>query len=505
MTQYDGSNKPVERPPVIAVMGHIDHGKSTLLDFIRKSNVTEKETGGITQHISACEISHEYNGVKKYITFIDTPGHEAFSAIRSRGANIADIAILVVSAEDGVKAQTLEALSFIKNSKTPFIVTITKIDKPNADINKAKQSLAENEIYLEGYGGSIPSVAISAKTGEGIPELLEMVLLMAEMEELKADPSRNAEGFVVEASHDPKKGITATLIIKDGTLKKGSHCVSGTAYVPVRIMEDINGKKISEASFSSPVRLIGWSKIPPTGDIFKSFSSKKQAEQYISECESKQTPKDKKPATGISLEGNIMTVPLVIKADTAGSVEAIEHELQRVRVERVQTKIIHKGVGDITENDLKSAGGCANPIILGFNVGIDSRLGQLPERLCATIKTFDIIYHLTEWLSEELRKRTPRVTVEESKAKVKILKTFSRDKNNHVVGGRVETGILSVGDKVKISRRESQIGEGSVKELQQQKTKVREVEEGKECGMLIDAKFEIFPGDSIESYKLVEK
>jgi len=496
-------NAPIERPPVIAVMGHIDHGKSTLLDHIRKTNIVDKEAGGITQHIAAYEVTHLHNGTQKKITFIDTPGHEAFAAVRSRGANIADIAILVVSAEDGVKPQTLEALKFIKQSETPFVVALTKIDKQTADVDRARQSLAENEIYVEGYGGDIPCVAVSAKTGQGIPELLDMLTIMAELEELTGDATLPAEGFVVEATLDMKKGVAATLIIKNGSLKSGMAIVAGHALVPVRIMEDFLGNKISGASFSSPVRLIGWSEVPPTGSPFVTLPSKRDAEKFI---EDKEQPKQKeREPKNENLEESTVVIPIVIKADTVGSIEAIQHELKKMTIERVRTKIVHTGVGDISEGDIKAAAGVENPLIVGFNVNVDSRLGQLPERIGAEIKTFDIIYRLTEWLTETLSARAPKITVEEFKAQLKVLKTFSRNKNTQVIGGKVEKGTLSSGDKVRIHRRESIIGDALIKELQHMKDKVREVEEGKECGLLVESKMEIMPGDRLEAFMFVER
>jgi len=279
MSKQPQEKNIIERPPIIVVMGHIDHGKSTLLDYIRKTNVVEGESGGITQHISAYEVHHkDKNGSDHRITFLDTPGHEAFSAMRARGAVLADIAILIVSAEDGIKAQTMEAYNEIKNSKTPFIVAINKIDKPNANPEKVKNELLEKEIYLEGYGGDIPYVEISAKTGQGIPEILDMMLLIAELEELKADTSVNGQGIVIESNVDPKKGISATLVITDGTLKKGMCISAGESISPVRLIENFLGESVPEATFSSPVRITGFNSVPKVGSKFVACASKKEAE-----------------------------------------------------------------------------------------------------------------------------------------------------------------------------------------------------------------------------------
>src|SRR3989338_6766155 len=273
-------NNLTERPPIVVVMGHIDHGKSTLLDYIRKSNVVGGEAGGITQHTYSYEIVHRNEeGAPKRITFLDTPGHAAFALMRERGASVADIAVLVVAANDGVKTQTLEALGAVKKSGIPFVVALNKIDAPNANVEKVKQELAEHEVYLEGYGGSVPVVAISAKTGENVPALLDMILLVAELEELKGDPSLPAEGTVVEAHQDPQKGITATLVITDGTIKKKTFVVAGACLAPVRRIDTILKKDISEASFSTPVSITGWNCIPEAGAAFSSIAGKKGAEE----------------------------------------------------------------------------------------------------------------------------------------------------------------------------------------------------------------------------------
>jgi len=267
----------IERPPVIVIMGHVDHGKSALLDYIRKSNIVAGEAGGITQHISAYEITHPHEGAKKKITFIDTPGHAAFSAMRARGANVADIAVLVVSAEDGVKTQTLEALASIKSAGIPFIVAINKIDLPSADVQRTKNTLVEHEVYIEGMGGDISWVAISAKTGEGIDELLDTMLLTAEMEELEGDTNKHATGVIIESHRDAKRGIAATLIIKNGVLSQGQYIVSGNSMAPVRIMEDFAGNKIESATFSSPIALTGFDALPKVGAVFTAYDNKKDA------------------------------------------------------------------------------------------------------------------------------------------------------------------------------------------------------------------------------------
>lgn len=489
---------PTERPPIVAILGHIDHGKSTLLDYIRKTNITEKEVGGITQNMSAYEVAHN----NKKITFLDTPGHEAFGELRGRGAKVADIGILVVSAEDGVKSQTVEALRSIKEAELPYIVAINKIDRPGCDVNKTKQSLLENEIYVEGYGGNIPAVEVSAKTGQGVNELLDMITLVTEMEQLTADSKLSATGVVIETNRDQKKGISATLIIENGTLRGGMFIVAGTSFAPVRIFEDFQGKPIKEASFSSPVRVIGFDSLPPVGANFFSFQNKKDAEAEINK--NKLVLHDQK-TDAEKLDPSIYYIPIIIKANTSGVIEAILHEIKKLETDTVKAKIVSTGVGDISENDVKLASGSSETLIVGFSNKIDSLARMQGEKTGAEMETFDIIYKLAEWLSEKFKERTPKTESEEEKGKVKILKIFSRNKDKQIIGGRVEEGKISVGDDVKIMRRESEIGKGKVRELQQAKSKTSEVLEGSEFGTMIESKMEIAPGDYLRPYSVVTK
>ncbi|MCE9585045.1 translation initiation factor IF-2 [Candidatus Nomurabacteria bacterium] len=497
------ADKKIERPPVVAVMGHIDHGKSTLLDYIRKSNIVEREAGGITQHISAYEVIHkdEHNKDRK-ITFLDTPGHEAFSKMRERGAKLADIAILVVSAEDGVKPQTIEAYKTIINSNIPFIVAINKIDKPGADIEKTKMNLAENEIYLENYGGKVPFAEISAKTGKGIDDLLLLILITAEMEDFQGDTDANASGYVIESNLDPKRGIQATLIIKNGSLKKGMTVVVEDAMCSTRIIENFLGKMINEAEFSSPIRLVGFDKIPQIGAEFKSFDKKSEAEEYIKE---KKSNTDKKENNTNKTDTNKKIIPIIIKTDVAGSLEAIEKEISKITSDSAEFKIIQKGTGPVSESDIKNITSAEDAIVIGFNVKADKNAIELSQNRNVTISFFDIIYKMTEWLTEEMERRRPRVETTETKGKVKILKAFSRTKERQIVGGKVTEGKISLGETVKIIRREFEIGKGKIVNLEKGKTKTSEVEEGTEFGTMIESKIEIVAGDILESFSIVQK
>lgn len=486
------------RPPIVAVMGHIDHGKSTLLDYIRKANVTATEAGGITQHLSAYEITIPYQGTDRRITFLDTPGHAAFTGMRERGAVAADIAILVVSAEDGVKAQTIEALHTIRNAGIPFIVAINKIDRPGANIEKAKQMLAEQEVLVEGYGGNISWNAISAKIGTGIDDLLETILLVADLEELTADPSAKAEGIIIESRLDPKRGISATLVVKNGTLKKGQFLVAGTAITTTRIMENFLGKTINEADPGTPVQLVGFDSLPEVGTPVAVFDKKRQAEDYIEALTVADNTEEKRAQAGEKV------VPLILKTDVYGTTEAVEREIKKMNVEGLHIKIISKGIGAIGEKEVKMAQSDKDTIILGFNVALDKSAQDIQDKMDVTIQTFDIIYKLTEWLEVELEKRRPRVETREVIGTAKVLKTFSKTKERQVLGCRVESGSITNGAKVSVIRRDFALTTGTVVELQQAKQKVKEVTDG-ECGILVECKNDIAPGDILEAFVFITK
>lgn len=496
MNQRTG-NSLIERPPVIAVMGHIDHGKSKLLDYIRKTNIVDKEAGGITQNTSAYEVSH--NGKK--ITFIDTPGHSAFTTMRERGAQIADIAILVVSAEEGVKTQTFEALQSIKDHNTPFVVAINKIDRPAANIENTKQSLAENGVFVEGYGGNIPFALISAKEGTGVDALLDLLLLVSEMEELRGESKAPAEGFVLESHLDPKSGITATFIIKNGTLHASDFIVVGKEVTKIKRLSDFLDKPVKELQFSAPAKIFGFNQLPQVGFPFKAFADKKEAECFA-ECykeESCQCVVDE------TLKKAEVVIPLVIKADVAGTLEALEKELKKISVEKVAINIIDRGVGAITENDVRLIHAFPQAKIIGFRVKTEKSALAQAEKTAITIQTSDIIYKLSEWLEEEMKNLAPKQKVEEVIGRAKILKTFSKDKDKQIIGGTVVSGIITIGKEVKILRRDTEIGRGKILGLQMQKIKATEIQEGNQFGGEIDAKLEIAPGDYLEAFETVIK
>lgn len=490
----------IERPPIVVVMGHVDHGKSTLLDFIRKSNTVAKEAGGITQHVAAYEVERtSKTGQTKRITFIDTPGHAAFEAIRGRGARAADIAILVVAADDGVKPQTLEALQKIKEAGIPFIVAINKIDKQNSSVERTQASLMQEGVYLENLGGDVPWAAMSAKTGQGVEELLDLILLVAEVQELKGESTAPAKGYVIEANRDPKRGLGATLIITDGVLRSGMAVLAGSGISPVRIMETTGGTTLREASFSSPVRLVGFDELPPAGAEFQAYKNKREAEAARPASVSRTATAAAQTTSDETSEHFVL--PLVVRADAAGSLEAIEHELVRLGDEHSSVRIVQSGIGNITEGDVKAAiAGSVQGIVIGFNVKPDAIAEDHARQHAVRIETFDIIYKLTERLEELLREIRPKRTVEETVGRAKVLKQFSSRKDQNVVGGSVSEGYLAKGGSVRVLRRSALIGTGKIKNIQAHKADVARVDTGSEFGALIVSTFEITQGDTLECF-----
>ena len=511
-----------ERPPVVVVMGHIDHGKSTLLDYIRKANVVDSEVGGITQNISAYEVevpqeeprsraNEERGGIPRStrddfagrkITFLDTPGHEAFSKMRERGAAVADIAILVVSATEGVKPQTIEAWKTISESQTPCIVAINKIDKPEANIEKTKTELAEKEIYLENYGGKVPYAEISAKTGTGVEGLLSLILILAEMENFVGNSEEEASGFVIEANLDSKRGILATLIIKNGCLEKGMTVAVEDCICSTRIIENFKGEMIDSATMSSPVRIVGFDKMPRVGAEFKSFKNKKDAEKYTQNFVTRSNLVKNLVS---EKESNKKIIPIVLKADVSGTLEAIEKEIEKIKNEGAEFKIVTKGVGPISESDIKNISDDKNTIIIGFNVKADRSALETAQKREIPITLFNIIYKMTEWLEIEMEKRRPRIETMLTTGRAKIIRAFSRTKERQIVGGKVVEGVLVQSGTVKIMRRDFEIGRGKIVNLEKNKVKISSVEEGQEFGMMVESKIEIVQGDVLELFSITEK
>lgn len=483
------------RPPVIAVMGHIDHGKSSLLDYIRKANIVAGEAGGITQHVAAYIAMHN----DRPVTFLDTPGHEAFKALRTRGAAAADIAILVIAADEGVMPQTLDALTAITEAGIPYIVAITKIDKNNADIGHTKNSLIEHGIFIEGMGGDIAYALVSSKTGEGIPELLDLVLLSADIADISADPLAPASGFILESTQDPKRGASATLIVKDGTLTLDGFVVAGDAYAPIRFIENFLGKRIEHAGSSEPVRISGFSKLPAAGSLFSIVKNKKEAEFLANENAKMAAATPERTAT---IEGTI-ELPLVVKADVAGSVDAIVHEFKKITHERASIRIVSSGVGSVSETDVKTAH-AAGGIIIAFNVSTDTIASDLAGRDHIAILSFSIIYELSEKVAQLLAERVPAVATEKELGRAMVLKTFSSGTKKQVLGARYVSGILTVGNRLKILRKDVEIARGSISNLQQARADVKEIKTEGDFGTEIEARENAAYGDELIAFVVTE-
>ncbi len=500
-TKEKTQNSEEARPPIVAILGHIDHGKSTLIDYIRKTNTTAKEAGGITQHISAYEIRHTTkDGRETAITLLDTPGHEAFSGIRTRSATLADMVILVVSAEDGVKPQTEEVIKYVKNSSLPFLVAITKVDKPTADVARTKQSLAEKEVYVEGYGGDTSVVEVSAKSGKGVDELLDMVSLMSEINAKKATREVLGSGVIIETRRDAKRGVIAVGIIKNGTVSTGLFAATRGAVAPIRFLLDAEENQVESLSYSSPVQIAGWDEMPEIGAEFQTFLKKEEAQNFAEVG---------KRSAGVKTFNNISEdmaiLPLIIKTDTAGSLEAVLREVEKLTRERIVPKIVFSGLGSINENDIKLALSGSRATIFGFNVKADTKAGLLAERSGISLFTYEIIYEFIDKIKELLAEKEPRIEVEEVEGRAKVLKIFDASKGKQIFGGRVTEGQIKHGMQIKILRREAELGRGRIKELQQSKIATDTVNEGIEFGAMVESKIEIAPGDTIEAITLVTK
>ncbi|OGZ43615.1 MAG: translation initiation factor IF-2 [Candidatus Ryanbacteria bacterium RIFCSPHIGHO2_01_FULL_48_27] len=483
------------RPPVVVVMGHIDHGKTTLLDFVRKSNVVSRESGGITQHIGAYEIV--YND--RRMTFLDTPGHEVFSKMRSRGARVADVAILVVAADDGVKPQTLEALKAILDVHIPFVVAVNKMDKEAANPDKVKSELAEAGTLVEGWGGNVPVAYISAKTGSGVPDLLDLILLSVDLEELTGDPETQASGVVIESHLDARRGAVASLLIKNGTLRKGDFVVIRDAIAAVKILENDRGELKTEATFSSPVTVLGFSKVPAVGEEFYSYKDKKSAEAGMAVSQELRA-KTTAPAVVAGRQEGMMILPLVLKTDVVGSREALEGELEKLAFMEIAPRLLKSDVGDIVDDDVKSVSSQKGGVVIGFKVKPSVSAKVLAERFGIEIKTFDVVYELVDWLKTELRRRVPPEVRRVEHGKLKILKVFKRMHDRYVFGGKVTAGFIRNEDKFDIVHGVELKGSGKIVNLQKNKNDAAEVKEGAECGISGDAAIEILEGDMMIAY-----
>ena len=504
----EDTEKMVPRPPVVCVMGHVDHGKTSLLDAIRHTKVTDKEAGGITQAIGAYIVTA--NGQK--ITFLDTPGHEAFTAMRMRGANSTDIAILVVAADDGVMPQTVEAINHAKAAGVEIIVAVNKIDKPAANIDKVKQELSEYDLIPEDWGGSTIFCPVSAHTKEGIDNLLDMILLTAEVLELKANPKRNARGLVIEAQLDKGRGAVATVLVQKGTLKVGQPIACGSSYGKVRAMIDDTGRRVKEAGPSTPVEILGLNNVPDAGETFVAMESEKEAkafaDTYISESKNKLIEETK---TKMSLDdlfsqiqsGNVKELNIIVKADVQGSVEAVKQSLVKLSNEEVVVKVIHGGVGAINESDVILAS-ASNAIIIGFNVRPDPMAKSTAEREGVDVRLYKVIYNAIEDVEAAMKGMLDPIFEEKIIGHAEVRQIFKASGVGNIAGSYVLDGVFERGCKVRVKREGEQIFEGDLASLKRFKDDVKEVKTGYECGLVLDGFNDIQELDIIEAYKMVE-
>ncbi|MQN00636.1 MAG: translation initiation factor IF-2 [Lachnospiraceae bacterium] len=504
----DDPSTLVPRPPVVCVMGHVDHGKTSLLDKIRHTHVSDREAGGITQKIGAYVVN--INGHK--ITFLDTPGHEAFTAMRMRGANSTDIAILVVAADDGVMPQTVEAINHAKAANVEIIVAVNKIDKPNANVERVKQELAEYDLIPEDWGGSTIFVPVSAHTGEGIDQLLEMVLLTADVMELKANPKRNARGICIESELDKGRGVVATVLVQKGTLHVGDFVAAGASSGKVRAMLDENGRHVKKAGPSTPVEILGLSEVPKPGEILKSFDTEKECRDYANTFVS--VNKDKlveDTRRGMSLDdlfnqiqaGKLKELDIIVKADVQGSVEAVKTSLEKLSNEEVVVKVIHGGVGSITESDVNLAA-ASNAIIIGFNVKPDNVAKEVADNEDVDIRLYKVIYNAISDVESAMKGMLEPIYEEQVIGHATVRQTFKSSEAGIIAGCVVDDGYIERDSTVRIRRGDDQIYEGKLVSLKRFKDDAKQVKAGYECGLVVEGFSDYQEDDKLEAYKMVE-
>ena len=506
--EVEDDENAVTRPPVVCVMGHVDHGKTSLLDCIRNTHVTDREAGGITQHIGAYTVSIN----KQKITFLDTPGHEAFTAMRMRGANATDIAILVVAADDGVMPQTVEAINHAKAAGVEIIVAINKIDKPGANVERVKQELVEYELIAEDWGGDTVFVPVSAHTGEGIDQLLEMIILTAEVEELKANPDRLARGVVIEAKLDKGRGPVATILVQKGTLHVGDAVSAGSCYGKIRAMIDDKGNRVKVAGPSTPVEILGLNDVPNAGEIIMAADSEKEArstaETFISEGRKKLLDDTKHKVSLDALfeqiqAGNMKELNIIIKADVQGSVEAVKSSLVRLSNDEVVVKVIHGGVGNVNESDVVLAS-ASNAIIIAFNVKPDNQARIVAEREKVDLRLYSVIYNAIEDVEAALKGMLEPIYEEKIIGHARIMQIFKASGVGNIAGCIVEEGRITRDSVVRITRGSEKVYEGPIASLKHFKDEVKEIKAGTECGMVFEKFNDIQPEDMIEAHIMVE-
>lgn len=513
--EEEGEKKYVlkNRPPVVTVMGHVDHGKTKLLDAIRQTNVIETESGGITQHIGAYKAKLAIRDGKKKtereITFIDTPGHEAFSQMRAHGANITDIIILVVAADEGVKPQTVEAISHAKAAKVPIIVAINKIDKPEADVDRAKRDLSDHKLIPEEWGGKTPMVPVSAKTLRGIDDLLETVVLTADLEDLKAPYDKRAKGMIIESKIQSGKGATATVVIQEGVLKTGDVIVVGAEFAKVRFMEDWRGRRIKEAYPSDPVLIAGFKKTPKVGSIIKVAENEKAAREITEKIEKDSSIKTIVKGIGLgevsseAKDKKLTQLKLIVRADTKGSLEAIKNGLDNIVSEDVSVSIISDGIGAVTESDINLAI-ASHAVALAFRVSVPPAVMRLADEKKIKISKYEVIYQLIDDVFAALEGMLEPEIIETVVGKLEVLKIFFKQKGGGIVGGRVKSGTITPGTKIVVKRGEETIGEVKTESLKTGVEKIDRAKANQECGVSYKGDVKIKVGDTLE-FVLVEE
>ncbi|MCD6128365.1 translation initiation factor IF-2 [Candidatus Bipolaricaulota bacterium] len=497
----------VPRPPVVAVLGHIDHGKTTLLDTIRKTHVTQEEVGGITQSIGAYQV--EVDG--RLITFIDTPGHKAFTSMRARGAQVTDIAVLVVAADDGVMAQTLEAIDHIKAAGVPMIVAINKIDKPEANVDRVMQELAQIGYTPEDWGGDTITVPVSALTGQGVQDLLEMILLVAEMEDIRGDPKGELDATVIESHMDPARGPVATVIVKNGTLKERDIVVVGTTWGRIRALYDHQGKRLKEAGPGTPVQILGLEDVPPAGERVELVKKPNQAKALVEErrraaLEQRRVARPLMTFEDLLQAAERKKLAVVLKAESVGALDAARLELGTIEAEGVDLDVLHAGVGPITESDVLLAASVedAQPLVVGFGVKVDSKARRAADERGIPVRTYDIIYDLTQDIERAMRRLLGPEYVEVKVGEAEVLKTFDIDGVGRVAGCVVRSGKVVRGARVKVLRLGEEVFAGEIGSLKRFARDVREVQAGRECGIRIRDYDDVQVGDVLEIYTLEE-